>query len=92
MASRRSRRGSGVPGGCDVGRERAQTGGSDRLYEGARVRLDGVDGFRVVRDRCLFFLSPYWSLGAEAAIMTLPNKTLEPESAAAARAAQGHRR
>jgi hypothetical protein len=41
-----------------VGRERAQTGGSDRLYEGARVRLDGVDGFRVVRDRCLFFLSP----------------------------------
>jgi hypothetical protein len=48
-----------VPGGCDVGRERAQTGGSDRLYEGARVRLDGVDGFRVVRDRCLFFLSPH---------------------------------
>ena len=58
MASRRSRRGSGVPGGCDVGRERAQTSGSDRVYAGARVRQGGVDGFRVVRDRCLFFLSP----------------------------------
>jgi hypothetical protein len=35
-----------------------QTRVGDRLYEGARGRQDGADGFRVVRDRCLFCLSP----------------------------------
>ena len=58
MASRRARRGSGVPGGREVGCERAQTGGSDLVDEGARVRQDGADGFRVVRDRCLSVLPP----------------------------------
>ena len=28
------------------------------MDDGARVRQDGADGFRVVRDRCSFFLSP----------------------------------
>ena len=55
MTSRGSLWGSGVPGGREVGREGARTGGSDRVGEGARVRQDGADEFRVVRDHCLFF-------------------------------------
>ena len=47
-----------MPGGREVGCEGVQTSGSDRLYEGARVRQDGVGGFWVVRDRCLKRLSP----------------------------------
>lgn len=62
MTSRRSRRGSGLPGGREVGCEGVQTRVGDRLYEGARGRQDGADGFRVVRDRCLFFLSPWLAL------------------------------
>lgn len=56
MISGRSLWGSGVPGGREVGCELAQTRVVDRVDEGARVRKDGAEGFRVVRDRCLSFL------------------------------------
>ncbi len=65
MTSRRSRRGSGVPGGREVGCEGVQTRVGDRVDEGERGRQDGADGFRVVRDRCLFFLSPGTEQGIE---------------------------
>jgi hypothetical protein len=49
---------SGAPGGREVGCEQAQTRVGYRVDEGAGVRQDGGDGFRVVRDRSLDFLSP----------------------------------
>ena len=47
-----------MPGGREVGCERAQTRVVDRVGEGARVRRDGAEGFRVVRDRCLRVVQP----------------------------------
>jgi hypothetical protein len=54
---------SGRGGGavCSPGAKLAGTGPkrlSEPLDGGVRRRQDGVRGFRVVRDRCLFFLLP----------------------------------
>ena len=43
--------------GAEWATEGAQARVGDRVDEGAQVRQDGADGFRVVRDRCLKFLS-----------------------------------
>jgi hypothetical protein len=51
-------RGGGASGGRETGGNEPEAGDCDRLDGVVRGREDGENGFRVIRDRSLNFLSP----------------------------------